>query len=100
MIETETMMKNTCWINEKKSINMHLNFKEFHLIIQKTGIQWRNIVKQYRQSLLNIKKVNYSMTTGELPKSNINFVEPLSVNLLSPEYFMHNYQMERLMIVK
>jgi hypothetical protein len=92
MIETEAMMKNACCIDENEIANLQLNIEEFRPVIHKTGSQWKNIVKQCRQNLLNVKKINYSSTTDGLPKSKNNFVEPLSVKSLSAEYFMHNFQ--------
>jgi hypothetical protein len=92
MIETVAMIKNACCTDENENTKLQLNIHEFHPAIPKTGAEWKNLVKQYRQKLLNNKKINYSVNIDASPKSKSNFVEPLSVNLLSAEYFMHNFQ--------
>jgi hypothetical protein len=95
MIETEAMMKNACWTDENKKKNLQLKIQEFHPVMHKTGSEWKALVKQCRQALLNVKKVNYSATINTLSKLKNIIVEPLSVKLLTAEYFMHNFQAEK-----
>lgn len=51
-------------------------------------------MKQCHEKLLNVKKINYSLTTKALQNPENNFLEPLSVKLLSAEYFMDNFQVK------
>ena len=96
MIEAEIMMENACGLDDGENINSQLQFQQFQPFIHKTGSQWKIFVKQCREKLLNAKKINYhSSTTNDLQKKIKNFIEPLSVKLLSAEYFMHNFQAEK-----
>ena len=93
MIETEIMMKKAGWLGDDEDINMSLNLQEFHPAVYKTGSQWKSLVKQCRERLLKVKKVNYStMSPQKLGESNLR---PSSVKLLLAEYFQHNFQAKK-----
>jgi len=92
MIETEIMIKNARCLDNDESINTKLDVQEFCPSIYKTGSQWRSLVKQYREKMLNVKRISYSSVKDALQKQRINFLQPLAVKLLSAEYFMHDFQ--------
>ena len=94
MIEAEMMMEKARGLDDRENINSQLNFQQFQPMIHKTGSQWKSLVKQCHENLLNVKRINFSSTTNDLPKK-IKFLEPLSVKLLSAEYFMHNFQAKK-----
>ena len=92
MIETEVMMNKAGWLDHNKFTSSHLNVQEFQPDIYKTGSQWKSIVKECRQNLLNKKKSKYLSTENVSQEIKEGFVQPLAVNLLPAEYFMHDFQ--------
>ena len=56
MIETELMMNDAGWLDNDGVTNSQLDIQSFHPTVYKTGSEWRNIVKQCRENLLNVKK--------------------------------------------
>ena len=96
MIETEIMMNNAGWSDDNGASNFQLDVETFHPIIETSGSEWRNVVKQSREKILNARKKNLSSTTNALQSSKcemkgFNF-EPSAVKLLSAEYFMHDFK--------
>jgi hypothetical protein len=96
MIEAEIMMNDAGWMDDDGATNSPLDVEPFRPAIEKTGSEWRNIVKQSRAILLNARKTNLPSTADALKSSEcemkeINF-EPSAVKLLSAEYFMHDFK--------
>jgi hypothetical protein len=57
-------------------------------------------MKQCHQKILNKKKINYLFTANALHEWKKGFLKPLAVRLLPAEYFMHNFQIKKKLIVK
>ena len=92
MIETELMMKRAHWLDGDESTSSQLNVEQFHPAIHKSGSQWKSLVKQSRENLLKAKKMNCPTNINVSQKSLDDYLEPLSVNVLSAEYFMHDFR--------
>jgi hypothetical protein len=90
MIETEIMMNNAGWSDVDGVTKFNLDIEGFLLTIYKSGSEWRNIVKQSRETLLlKARKKNLPSTTNALQAArheieDFNF-EPSAVKLLSAE---------------
>lgn len=97
MIETEIMMNNAGWLDNDEDANFQLDVEGFRPTVYKTGSQWRNVVKECREKVLNEKKKNSTANSTQATqheKKDI-LVEPLTVKLLSPEYFMHDFKAKK-----
>ena len=94
MIETDLLLNKVGWLDDEKKTNSNMNIQEFRPPVNKTGLQWKNIVKQCRESLLKSKKIHLSPVENALQSVRKYFVEPSDVKLLSAEYFMHDFQAE------
>ncbi|KAF8813080.1 hypothetical protein BYT27DRAFT_7053358, partial [Phlegmacium glaucopus] len=92
MIEIKMMMKQAGWLDQQKNINPQPNVYEFHPTVHKTGAQWKNIVKECREKLLIVKKIKYASTVSTLNTLKKLIFQPLAIELLRPEYFLHNFQ--------
>jgi hypothetical protein len=92
MIETETMMKQAGWLDQLENPNLEPKINAIYPTVHNTGAQWKNIVKQCRENILTIKKINYSSTISKLNNLTNNFFQPLAVKLLPSEYFLHNFK--------
>jgi len=92
MIETELMMKRAHWSGGDESPSLQLNIEEFHPTIHRSGPQWKSLVKQSRENLLNAKKINCPTNIDVSQKPLDGCLEPLSVNVLPAEYFMQNFR--------
>jgi len=66
MIETEIMMSEAGWLAKIENTKLPPKFNVIQPAVYKTGAQWKNIVKQCRNQLLTIKKINYSSTLSKL----------------------------------
>ena len=91
MIEAEIMINKAGWLDDDKNISWPLNVQEFRPVVHQTGSQWKIIVKQSRQNILNVKKINYSSPEGASQEIKKGILQPLTVRLLSAHYFMHNF---------
>ena len=94
MIETELLLNKAGWLDSEKNIKVNVGVPEFHPSVNNSGSQWKNIVKQCREKILNNKKRNFvpAENTSKIVKNE--GVEPLNVKLLPAEYFMHDFQAE------
>jgi hypothetical protein len=95
MIETQIMISRAGWLDDGKNDGLYFNVREFHPAFYKTGSQWKNLVKECRQNLLNIKKTKYSSAESTSKQVTKGTVQPLAVNLLPAEYFMRDFQAEK-----
>ena len=94
MIETDLLLNKVGWLDGEKNANSNVNIQEFRPPVYKTGLQWKNIVKQCRESLLNVKRKNFSPAENTSQDIIKNSGEPSDVKLLPAEYFMHDFQAE------
>ena len=56
MIEMEEIMKRASWKGDKDNVIMQSKLQIFQPSIFRTGSQWKGIVKQSREKILNLKK--------------------------------------------
>jgi hypothetical protein len=94
MIETELMLNKVGWLNGEDNPDLNVNIQEFRPSVYKTGLQWKNLVKQCRENLLKVKSKYFSPAENTSQKVEKNLVKPLDVKLLPAEYFMHDFQAE------
>ena len=92
MIETEIMMSEAGWLAKIENTKLPPKFNVIQPAVYKTGAQWKNIVKQCRNQLLTIKKINYSSTLSKLNNFKKKTLQSMTVKLLPAEYFLHTFQ--------
>jgi len=96
MIETELMMNDAGWLDDDGVSRPQLNFKGISPAVNRTGAEWKSVVKQCRENLLNIKKQNFMPTANAMQEVEHEmkdmFFQPSTVRLLSAEYFMHDFK--------
>ncbi|KAF8800808.1 hypothetical protein BYT27DRAFT_7116566 [Phlegmacium glaucopus] len=96
MIEMEMMMNQAGWLDQTGDTKSQQNVCEFHPAVHKTGAQWKSIVKQYRENLSTVKKINYTSTISTLKILKKIYLEPLTIKLLPAEYLLHNFQAQNI----
>ena len=96
MIETELLLNKIGWLDGEENDKMNIDIPEFYPSVNYSGSQWKNIVKQCREKVLNIKKRNFIPVENVPQMSNNEGVKPLNVKLLPSEYFMRDFQAERI----
>ena len=98
MIDAELMMKDAGWLDNDVVMNSRTSadVERFYPNNNKTGSEWRNVVKQCREKLLSAKRKNYPLTINAVQEfkhePNAHLLEPSAVRLLPAEYFMHNFK--------
>ena len=92
MIEMEIMMNKAGWLHGEKVQVLNFSIHEFRPDIYKTGLEWKNVVKQCRQDLLHSKRKNLTPAKNGSQDIGKKTIEPSAVKILSAEYFMHNFQ--------
>lgn len=85
MIETEMMMKQAGWLDKLHNTDISLTTSPIIPVVYKTGIQWKNIVKQCRENVLKDKKINYATTASTFTQLKNTLFQPLLSN-----YYLQN----------
>ena len=96
MFETELMLNKAGWFDDGEKTDLISNIRKFQPPVYKTGLQWKSVVKQCRDYLLKVKKKNYSPAEIVSHTAEKFPVPPLDVKILPAEYFMHNFQAEKI----
>ena len=77
MIETEIILNQAGWLDQQENLISQSTIHAIHPAEHKSGTQWKHVVKQCQDHILNIKKIYYSYTISKLNNLKIKFCNHL-----------------------
>jgi hypothetical protein len=96
MIETENMVKDTGWLDQFENLHPKPNIQPIYPSVHKTGVEWKNIVKQCKDKILKLKNINYANTISTFNIYQQKLIQPFNVKILPAKYFLHDFQTQKI----